>query len=171
MNSGGDTGDRYPGNLCGPEHLGPRFLPGGTTARITGPECPPGRNEAQTSGAEFFPGWDQCLCPSFSLRESDGWPSIGARVMTGMMESDGCQQRGIYVETRIEYIYSCSTAAVIAVTMHNLSGNSSHRRSPPPRYHRLAIRQNTNLSVLTLDLFFVPTHAMKVVCGLPSPQV
>ena len=50
--------------------------------------------------------------PSFSLRESDGRPSIGARVLSGMVESDGCQERGIYVETKIEYMYSGSTTAV-----------------------------------------------------------
>ena len=112
MRSGGDTRDRYPGKLFGPEHLGPRFLPGGTRARIPGLESPPGRNEAQASGPEFFPGWDQCLCPSFSGMESDGWPSIEPRVLSEMMESDGYQRRGIHVETTIEYIYSGSITAV-----------------------------------------------------------
>lgn len=44
--------------------------------------------------------------------ESDGWPSIEPRVLSGMMESDGYQRRGIHVETTIEYIYSGSTTAV-----------------------------------------------------------
>ena len=72
----------------GPEYLDARLVPGGTGARIPGPEYPPGRNEAQQSGPEFFPGCDLCLGPNFFLMESEGCSSIGARVVSAV-ESDG----------------------------------------------------------------------------------